>query len=118
MTVSDSVRIKPGAGVTPEVTFTVSANGEAGITLNGVEQLIIDGSNTVGGESHDLKIVMSGSYDVSGIEIANDGSQGSSNNTIKHTEIVGVGSTGLNYGIYGYGDDLDNAMLLMTEKRC
>ncbi|MCF6130412.1 PKD domain-containing protein [Flavobacterium sp. AS60] len=81
---TNTVTIKPGAGVTKTIS---GSNATAIFNLNGAQYVTIDGSNTVGGTTKNLTI---GNTNTSGtvVTFIND----ASNNTIKNTVLNGVGT--------------------------
>ena len=96
---SKTVTIKPWPGAMPVVTGS-SATGL--LVLNGADDVIVDGSNTVGGTSRDLTLVNSngGTGAVVWGQTA-AGSDGASRNTVKHVVARGSGSTLVGVGFGG-----------------
>ncbi|MGA9115814.1 MAG: FlgD immunoglobulin-like domain containing protein [Bacteroidota bacterium] len=77
----NTITLKPQTGVTP----LISANVSQMFVLNGVDWLVIDGSNTPGGTTRDLTIRDSSTTGVP-ITLQND----ATNNTIQHCILEGA----------------------------
>ncbi len=93
-----TVSIKPSSGVTPVISGNVSDDGL--IKLNHVSNVTIDGSNTSGGSSKDLKIW---NYAATGMGIVI--SNYASGCTVKNTIIKGNSSLDSDCGIYLTGNN-------------
>jgi len=109
-----TVTIKPGTDVTPTVTFTATADDQAGLKLYATDYFILDGSSTNKGTDRDLSIIMSGviDYETRAIEFANSGADGASYDTIRYVNIYGDSRESGNYGIYMTGEDNDYNVII------
>ncbi len=92
---TNTLTIKPAAGVTSTITGSVSTDGV--IKLNGADYIIIDGSNN-GTSSRDLTITNSNTTTPAGIAIVSIAGAGAINNVVKNLNI-NTAATGLSYGI-------------------
>ncbi|MEI6348299.1 MAG: T9SS type A sorting domain-containing protein [Bacteroidota bacterium] len=87
---TNTITFKPALGVSPVITITTTAVSQAGFKLDGSDYIIFDGSNTVGGTTKDLTIVMAGFYSDAFL-LSN--TSGTTNNTIKNCIITGFGNS-------------------------
>lgn len=98
----NTVTIKPA----PAVTSLIAGNAAAIFKLNGADNIIIDGSNTVNGTTRDLSIIDTSTSSAL-IWLASQGvNAGASNVTIKNTNLTGNSPTASNFGIFSAGTAL------------
>lgn len=88
--IDNTITIKPDAGVTKTIS---GSNANAIIKLNGADNIIIDGSNIVGGDTKNLSIVNTNSAANSNVWFASTAIDGSTNNILKNTIVTGGNAT-------------------------
>lgn len=89
-----TITIKPDASTTPTITGNIAT---AVIVLNGADNVVIDGSNSVSGTTRDLKVTNTNTSTTSAViwlQTAASGSDPASrSDTVKHVQIEGSGNT-------------------------
>jgi hypothetical protein len=103
---TNTLTIKPAAGVYPTITGSVSSNGL--IKFNGADYITIDGSNTSGGTTKDL--TLNNTYTSTGACVWNSALGGPGNgadyNTVKNCNIIGGSRTSTSIGVVSSGTSL------------
>lgn len=95
-----TITIKPNTGALPVVTFNSTGSTPWGLRLNSAKYVTIDGSNTVGGTTRDMKWQIGNASGLAAILVADSiGGDGATSTTIKNTKVYGGGTSAAYYGI-------------------
>jgi hypothetical protein len=105
---ANTVTFKPDAGVQPLIS---GSSATAIFALNGADNIILDGSNTVAGSSRDLSITnTSTAANTAGIWLASQGTgAGATFVTVKNTNLVSGSNTVATFGVYAAGTTISTS---------
>ena len=97
---SNTVTIKPAAGVSPTIS---GSSTSCIINFNGADYMTIDGSNAVGGTSRDLTITNTSTGTSSAVVCMTSlgAGAGATNDTVKNTNLIGSTLTATNGTLFG-----------------
>ncbi|MCC2546062.1 T9SS type A sorting domain-containing protein [Hymenobacter sp. BT175] len=107
---SNTLTIKPAAGITPVLTTTAAATFL--LKLNGTDYVTIDGSNTVGGTTRDLTLTSANTTAGSAVVwlVSLGTNAGATYNTVKNVNINGGNATSTtSFGVYAAGTTLSTS---------